>query len=64
MDIDKRYDGVDLCAEGRLWLGASIRRAGPIGMSIRIGITRDVHRLHRFYEQGSPFVSGPKHLRE
>jgi DNA-3-methyladenine glycosylase len=64
MDIDKRLDGVNLCASGNLWLGAAVRRTGPIGASIRIGITRDVHRLCRFYERGSPFVSGPKRLRE
>ncbi len=64
MDIDKRYDGLDLCAGGKLWLGAVGRPAGPIGATIRIGITRDVHRLCRFYERGSPFVSGPKRLRE
>lgn len=62
MDIDKRCDGVDLCAGGKLWLGSAIRRSGRIGASVRIGITRDVHRLHRFYEIGSPFVSGPKRL--
>jgi DNA-3-methyladenine glycosylase len=64
MDINKRYDGVNLCAGGKLWLGAEVRPTGPIGTSIRIGITRDVHRLCRFYERGSPFVSGPKRLRE
>src|SRR5712675_1857432 len=36
MDIDKRYDGVDLCAEGKLWLGAAVRPAAQIGTSIRI----------------------------
>jgi DNA-3-methyladenine glycosylase len=64
MDINKRYDGLNLCAGGKLWLGAAVRPAGPIGATIRIGITRDVHRLCRFYERGSPFVSGPKRLRE
>ena len=64
MDINKRYDGVNLCAGGKLWLGDAVRSTGPIGASIRIGITRDVHRLCRFYERGSPFVSGPKSLRE
>jgi DNA-3-methyladenine glycosylase len=64
MDINKRYDGVNLCAGGKLWLGAAVRPTGPIGTSIRIGITRDVHRLYRFYERASPFVSGPKRLRE
>ena len=64
LDINKRYDGVNLCAGGKLWLGAAVRRTSPIGASIRIGITRDVHRLCRFYERGSPFVSGPKGLRK
>jgi DNA-3-methyladenine glycosylase len=64
MDINKRYDGVNLCAGGKLWLGAEVRPTGPIGATIRIGITRDVHRLCRFYERGSPFVSVPKRLRE
>lgn len=60
MDINKRYDGMNLCAGGNLWLGEAFRPTGPIGASIRIGITRDVHQLYRFYERGSPFVSGPK----
>ena len=63
MDINKRYDGVNLCAGGKLWLGDAVRPAGSIGKSIRIGITRDVHRLCRFYERGNPYVSGPKSLR-
>lgn len=63
MDIDKRYDGVDLCAEGPLWLGAPLKRAGAIGESVRIGINREVHRLYRFYERGNPFVSGLKRMR-
>ena len=63
MDIDKRYDGVDLCAEGPLWLGAPVSRADAIGNSVRIGITREISRLYRFYERGNPFVSGPKRLR-
>jgi DNA-3-methyladenine glycosylase len=62
MDINKRYDGVDLCAKGKLWLGHAVRPAGEIGASVRIGITRDVHQLFRFYERGNPFVSGGKRL--
>jgi DNA-3-methyladenine glycosylase len=64
MDIDKRFDGIDLCADGTLWLGAPIRRAGSIGVGTRIGISREEHRLLRFYERGNPFVSGTRRLRE
>jgi DNA-3-methyladenine glycosylase len=62
MDIDKRVDGVNLCAGGNLWLGTALRRVSPIGAVTRIGITRDIQRPYRFYERGNPFVSGPKRL--
>jgi DNA-3-methyladenine glycosylase len=61
--ISPRLDGLDLCDDGPLWLGAPVRPAGPIGVSVRIGITKDAGRLLRFYESGNPFVSGPKRLR-
>jgi DNA-3-methyladenine glycosylase len=41
MQIDKRYDGVDLCATGPLWLGTAARPMGTIGSSTRIGLTRE-----------------------
>jgi DNA-3-methyladenine glycosylase len=62
LGIDKRLDGLDLCAKGPLWLGAAVRHAGAIGTSVRIGITREVHRMRRFYERDNPFVSGLKRL--
>jgi DNA-3-methyladenine glycosylase len=70
--IDRSLDGTDLCAPGPLWLGAlastrttagEARRALLLGKSKRIGITRAAHRVLRFYERGSPFVSGPRNLR-
>lgn len=61
--IDKRYDGVDVCAKGPLWLGAAIGPPKPFGKSIRIGITRAMNRRFRFYERGNPCVSGPARLR-
>ena len=64
MDINKRFDGMNLCSGGKLWLGAAVRPTGPIGASIRIGITRDVDRLCRFYERSNPFVSGPKQMQK
>lgn len=64
MNIDKRFDGVDLCVAGSpLWLGAAVKPAGRIGASVRIGISRAVHRKLRFYERGSAFVSGSLRLR-
>jgi len=60
MHVDKRYDGVDLCAGEALWLGTAARRIGPICSSTRIGLTREVHRKRRFFESGNPYVSGPR----
>lgn len=62
LQVDLRQDGLDLCAAGPLWLAANSRRTGTIGKSVRIGITRDVDRLLRFYERGNAHVSGPKKL--
>jgi DNA-3-methyladenine glycosylase len=62
LHVDLRLDGADLCTPGDLWLGTAVRETGPIGVSVRIGITRDAHRELRFYERGSPFVSGPRSL--
>jgi len=60
--IDRRHDGLDLCATGPLWLGETSHHLGPIGKTVRIGITRAADQVLRFYERGSPFVSGPKRL--
>jgi DNA-3-methyladenine glycosylase len=69
--IDRRLDGVDLCAPGPLWLGEVSHAKGPydsgaqpteLGITVRIGISRAADHPLRFYEVGNPFVSGPKHL--
>jgi DNA-3-methyladenine glycosylase len=60
LKIDRRLDGVDLCANGPLWLGTAVRRTADISTSVRIGITHEKHRPLRFFEAGSPFVSGPR----
>src|SRR5947209_14733206 len=62
--VDRRLDGLDLCREGPLWLGRGDHEPGEIGQGIRIGIAGDANRLLRFYLRGSPFVSGPKLLKE
>jgi len=62
LQIDRRHDGVDLCANEKLWLGAIDYPVARIGKSVRIGITRATDKLLRFFERGNPFVSGPKQL--
>jgi DNA-3-methyladenine glycosylase len=60
LQIDQRLDGVDLCANGPLWLGTAVRETAHFNTAVRIGITRETGRLLRFFEAGSPFVSGPR----
>jgi DNA-3-methyladenine glycosylase len=62
MGIDKSQDGAHYFDGGPIWLGEAPRPTGEIGVSVRIGITKDADRPLRFYERGSPFVSGPKKL--
>jgi DNA-3-methyladenine glycosylase len=63
LQIDHRLNGIDLCADGPLWLGSAVQETGQIGTSIRIGIKRDMGRLLRFFELGNPYVSGPTALK-
>ena len=63
MRIDMQNDGVDLCTDRSLRLGQAVRPTGSIGESVRIGLTREVKRVLRFYESGNPYVSGPRRLR-
>ncbi len=62
LQVDERLDGLDLCTDGPLWLGTPVQKSAHVGKSARIGITREVGRLLRFFEVGNPFVSGPKAL--
>ena len=62
LDIDRRLDGVDLCRKGALWIARDLHDAPEIGISPRIGLSKQTDRLLRFYARGSRFVSGPKAL--
>jgi DNA-3-methyladenine glycosylase len=60
LGVDRGLDGVDLCGSSPLWLGSPLKNRGrvEIGTSVRIGITKEAHRLLRFYERGNDSVSG------
>jgi len=65
--IDRALDGIDLTRDRRLWLGYEISaglavKSPAIGVSTRIGLTKDAHRPLRFYLTNSRFVSGPASL--
>jgi DNA-3-methyladenine glycosylase len=59
LGVDRTLDGIDLCADTRLWLASEGTAEGDIAASVRIGITKDADRVLRFFRKGSRFVSGP-----
>jgi DNA-3-methyladenine glycosylase len=61
--VGPSLNGVDLCTGKGLWLGTIARaKAVPVAATTRIGLSREMHRMLRFYEPDSPFVSGPRKL--
>jgi DNA-3-methyladenine glycosylase len=62
LGIDRGLDGINLCRRGPLWLARDGDDAPDIGVSTRIGLSREAERPLRFYARGSRFVSGPKAL--
>jgi DNA-3-methyladenine glycosylase len=62
LGIDLSFDGRDLCAGRDLWIGVIETADVPIGMTTRIGLSREMHQPLRFFETGSAFVSGPRKL--
>ncbi len=62
LDIGRGLNGTDLCAAGPLWLASDGHEPQDVGVSVRIGISRDAHRPLRFFMKGSPYVSGPAAL--
>jgi DNA-3-methyladenine glycosylase len=61
-EITLGLSDIDMTEEGPLWLGRIDRPAGQIGVSVRIGISKEADRPLRFYERGSKYVSGRKTL--
>jgi DNA-3-methyladenine glycosylase len=62
LGIGQSFDGRDLCTGSGLWIGVIETVETPIGVTTRIGLSREMHRPLRFFEPGSAFVSGPRKL--
>jgi len=62
--IDRSLNGLDLCRQGLLWLAGDEFQPGEIGRASGSAYSKDADRPLRFYVRGSPFVSGPKSLRD
>jgi len=62
LGIGPQFDGLDLCTGRGLWLGAIEAGPAPVAVVTRIGLSREMDKLLRFYEPGSLFVSGPRKL--
>ncbi len=62
LSVDRRFDGIDLLAGRTLWLGEDGHEIGPIGQSVRIGLTKAADVRLRFFLAGSRYLSGPPHV--
>jgi DNA-3-methyladenine glycosylase len=62
LGVDLALDGVDLFSAQQLWIGSDNHVAGPVGCSVRIGISKAADERLRFFIAGNPHVSGPRKL--
>jgi DNA-3-methyladenine glycosylase len=64
LDIDRRFDGIDLFTPGPLWIGSDGQDDVTIGQSVRIGISKGAEAPLRYFVAGSRHLSGPRALNE
>jgi DNA-3-methyladenine glycosylase len=60
--VDQRHDGLNLFSSKQIWIGSDGAEIGPIGESVRIGLTKAADLRLRYFIAGSPYVSGPRKL--
>jgi DNA-3-methyladenine glycosylase len=60
--VDRRHDGLNLFSSAELWIGCDRNPVGPIGESVRIGLTKAADLPLRFFIAGSSYVSGSRKL--
>ncbi|MGO9931143.1 MAG: DNA-3-methyladenine glycosylase [Steroidobacteraceae bacterium] len=60
--VDLRHDGLNLFTAPQLWIGSDNQEVGPVGCSVRIGISKAAAEPLRFFVAGSRHVSGPRKL--
>jgi DNA-3-methyladenine glycosylase len=61
--IDRALDGTDLCRCGALWLATDDAPPPRVGVTTRIGLSKEAHRHLRFFSRAAqdvPYVSGPR----
>jgi DNA-3-methyladenine glycosylase len=59
LQVDRRFDGIDLLSPGPLWLASDGCAVGRIGQSVRIGLTKAAAAPLRYFIAGSRYLSGP-----
>jgi DNA-3-methyladenine glycosylase len=60
--VDLRHDGIDLFANGPLWIGSDGATVDAIGESTRIGLTKGADARLRYFVAGSAYLSGSRRL--
>ena len=60
--IGPALDGYDMCDGEALFIESDGASTFEVGTSVRIGLTKAVDRLHRFYVPANRYVSGPRAL--
>jgi DNA-3-methyladenine glycosylase len=62
LQVDRRYDGIDLFRRGPLWIGSDGAPVTAVGQSVRIGLTKGADAVLRYFIAGNEYLSGARRL--